>query len=466
MPARPNFAFIFPDQWRGDCLGSLGHPVVETPFLDEIAASGVTFTAAFSPSPSCIAARASLITGQTPSTTGRLGYRDRVPWRYEHTLMRCLRDAGYQTLLTGKTHFYPQRASLGFEEMRLYDTQKHEPGYVSDYEAWLEIVADGQIRDTAKEISTNSWLACPWTMPERFHPNTWTMDASIDLLQRRDPTRPFFIQIGFHRPHPPLDPPQRYYERFEAIDLPPAPVGDWASRYDQPPETVNASSGHLPEKVLARTRRAYYAQLAHIDYQVGRLINWLQQNSLHDDTIIVFSSDHGELLGDHHLFRKTNPFEGSARIPLIIRVPGSGFTGTRQQPVSIIDFMPTFLDIAGVDIPGTVEGRSLLPLLQDSETPWRDFVHGEHAPGWQYVTDGRQKYIWESTSGRQWFFDLVSDPQETANLIDISDHNEGISFWRRRLIDVLAQRPDDGLTDGEGLIAGARLPSVRPELLS
>ncbi len=466
MPARPNFAFIFPDQWRGDCLGSLGHPVVETPFLDEIAASGVTFTAAYSPSPSCIAARASLITGQTPSTTGRLGYRDRVPWRYEHTLMRCLRDAGYQTLLTGKTHFYPQRASLGFEEMRLYDTQKHEPGYVSDYEAWLEIVADGQIRDTAKEISTNSWLACPWTMPERFHPNTWTMDASIDLLQRRDPTRPFFIQIGFHRPHPPLDPPQRYYERFEAIDLPPAPVGDWASRYDQPPETVNASSGHLPEKVLARTRRAYYAQLAHIDYQVGRLINWLQQNSLYDDTIIVFSSDHGELLGEHHLFRKTNPFEGSARIPLIMRVPGSGFTGARRQPVSIIDFMPTFLDFAGVDIPGTVEGRSLLPLLQDSEAPWRDFVHGEHAPGWQYVTDGRQKYIWESTSGRQWFFDLVSDPQETANLIDISDHNEGISFWRRRLIDVLAQRPDDGLTDGEGLIAGARLPSVRPELLS
>ncbi len=466
MPDQPNFIFIFPDQWRGDCMSSLGHPVVETPFLDEIAASGVTFTSMYSPCPTCIATRASLITGQTPSTTGRLGYQDGVPWRYKHILMRCLRDAGYQTLLSGKTHFYPQRASLGFEEMRLYDTQKHDPGYVSDYDAWLNLVSGGQVHDTATEISTNAWLACPWTEPERYHPNTWTMDAALDLLNRRDPTRPFFIQVGFHRPHPPLDPPMSFYQRFEYKDLPPVPIGDWADEFDQPPETVNGSSGHLPDHVLARTRKAYYAQLAHIDYQIGRLLNWLDKNQLKENTVVVFSSDHGELLGDHHLFRKTNPFEGSAHVPLVVHVPGISYDGTRQQPVSIIDLMPTFLDLAGVTIPDTVEGRSLAPLLDDSEATWREFVHGEHAAGWQYVTDGKEKFIWKSDSGQQWFFDLVADPQELHNLVDVPNATDRVRLWRKRLINVLKERPQDGLTDGERLVSGVRLPNVRPELLT
>jgi len=192
MPERPNFVLIFPDQWRGDCLGYTGHPYVDTPFLDEMAGQGVTFTAAYSACPSCIATRACMARGQTPDATGRIGYQDRVPWRYDETMMTRLRDGGYQTINVGKTHFYPQRANLGFEINLTYDPQDHGEGLQSDYHEWLERQTNGEIRDTTQEINSNSWVAHPWVHEERLHPNTWNMQTALEQIQRRDPMRPFF----------------------------------------------------------------------------------------------------------------------------------------------------------------------------------------------------------------------------------------------------------------------------------
>jgi arylsulfatase len=471
MPDQPNFLFIFPDQWRGDCLGSLGHPVVETPFLDQLAAEGVTFTAAYTACPSCIATRASLITGQTPNTCGRIGYRDGVPWRYETTLMRCLRDGGYQTFCAGKTHFYPQRIALGFEEMRLYDVLNIERDFKSDYHAWLEQAGGGLVRDTTQETTSNAWLAHPWVHPEYLHPNTWTATAAIELLSRRDPTRPFFLQVSFHRPHPPLDPPIDYYERYQDRPIPLAPVGDWAEELAEPVRQVDASSGTLPEHVLARSRRAYYAQMSHIDYQVGRLLYWLMRRGWLDNTYIIFSSDHGELLGDHHLFRKVSPLEGSAKVPLIVRPPRSVKCprgSSCDLPVAHMDLMPTILEEAGLAIPAIVEGSSLVPAVRGQETEWRDFIHGEHTggrPGNQYVTDGKEKFIWDSRSGRELFFDLSTDPPEETDRSHDPAYTDRVTMWRKRLIDVLAERPQDGLSDGERLMPGREPPAVRPELL-
>jgi len=471
MVERPNFLFLFPDQWRSDCLEFLGHGVVETPFLNDLASEGTTFTAAYTPSPSCIPARACLVTGMTPSSTGRLGYRDGVPWRYPHTLMRCLRDGGYQTLLAGKNHFYPQRAALGFEEMQIYETIELDPGFRSDYHRWLEHETNGVVRDTADELNANAWAVQPWTAPERLHPNTWTVDTAIDMLARRDPTRPFFLQVGFHRPHPPFDPPLHYLERFQDRPLPPVPVGDWATAFDHPVEKIDTYSGRLHEHVLDRTRRAYYAQVAHLDYQIGRLMLALKKRGLREDTYIVFSSDHGELLGDHHLFRKFNPFEGSAKVPLIIRPPPSWDAPrgvSNDLPVSLCDLMPTFLAEAGLAVPEAVEGSSLAPLVRGESPTWRDFVHGEHTRadrGWQFVTDGKEKFIWDSKSGEEWFFNLSTDSEERVNRISDPTYKDRVALWRRRLVGVLAQRPRDGLSDGERLIPGKIAPTVRPELL-
>ncbi len=470
---KPNFLFIFPDQWRGDCLSSLGHPVVETPFLDQLAAEGVAFTAAYSACPTCIATRACVITGQTPYTNGRQGYRDGVPWRYPTTLMRCLRDGGYQTLCAGKTHFYPQRVSLGFEAMQLYDTLNIDPGFESDYRLWLRKETNGTIRDSTLDMHSNSMIACPWTYSEALHANTWTVTAAIDLLQRRDPTRPFFLQLSFHRPHPPLDPPLAFYERYLNRPLPSVPIGEWAEMFDCSVTRIDPKRGRLPDHMLARARRAYYAQIAHLDSQIGRLIHFLRRHKWLDNTYIIFASDHGELLGDHLMYSKTNPWEGSAHVPLIIRPPAKTQCprGTHDaHPISHYDLMPTILQEAGLTIPDNVEGASLYPLVHGQSvaqqgTPWRDFIHGEHAPNWQFVTDGREKLIWDSVSGTEWFFDLTQDPQECRDRSQDAAYTKRVALWRERLVDVLATRPEQGLSDGNRLITGKTIPAVNPDLL-
>ncbi len=470
---RPNFLLIFPDQWRGDCVGGpYNHPVVETPFLDQMANEGVTFTSAYSACPSCIATRACLATGRTPDGTGRIGYRDGVPWRYEGTMYHRLRDAGYQTINVGKTHFYPQRLHLGFEENRLYECIRIDEGFDSDYHIWLKEKGQGLVRDTAMEITSNSWMARPWLHPEPLHPNTWTAQTAIEMLQRRDPARPFFLQVGFHRPHPPLDPPVEYFRQYEDREMPPVPVGDWAKEFAEPVRRVDSSTGTLPKHILDRSRRAYYAQITHLDYQIGRILECVRTMGELGNTWIIFTSDHGELLGDHNHFRKVVALEGSARVPFIVRPPQS-FDGPRgsfrDEPISHFDVMPTVLEQAGLEIPADVQGSSLRPLLAGEDAQWRDYIHGEHSSfsdqGNQFVTDGKEKFIWLTGSGRELFFDLKDDPQELHDRSGDPDYADRVALWRQRLIDLLAERPDDGLSDGERLIPGTSLPAVRPELL-
>ena len=401
MKNKQNFILILADQWRGDCLGSLGHPDVETPHLDHIASVGMTFTNAYTAAPSCIPARVCLATGQTPSSCGRLGYKDGVPWRYEDTLMSVLRDNGYQTMNAGKTHFYPQRANLGFEQNYLYDPQNLEGDFKSDYHIWLEKETNGKVRDAAIDFSNNSWAVHLWTHDINLHPNTWTVSKAIEVLERRDPTRPFFLQVGLHRPHPPYDPPVEFFNMYRDKKLSKVPIGDWTDEYNCPVKNVdNADYGQLPEHVLERARKAYFAQITHLDYQIGRLYWWLRNKKMLDSTTIIFTSDHGELLGDHYLYRKIKPFEGSAKIPFIV-MPALSIDCLRDQkndlPISHMDIMPTVLDAASVDIPSSVEGQSLEPLLNSKETKWRDFIHGEHSyvtEGWQFVTDGKEKFCW------------------------------------------------------------------------
>jgi arylsulfatase len=390
---------------RGDCLSAAGHPVVETPNLDMLANRGVRFTASYSSCPSCIGARASIFTGQRPTTHGRLGYQDLVPWRYDATLPGELGRAGYQTHCVGKTHFYPQRAHLGFDSIESHEGgQNFDRGYVNDYNEWLRERTGGRMGEMDHGLTWNSWCARPSHLPEELHNSTWVATRSIEFLRRRDPVRPFFLNVSFHRPHAPLDPPAAFYDMYRDRPLPPVPIGDWAACHDLPIDHVDAWHGRLAPKLLDQARRAYYAQIAHIDSQIGRLLAALRPCG---PTWIVFTSDHGEMLGDHHLFRKAYAYEGSAKTPLIVVPPGATSTfrdsvrHTSDAPVAQEDLMPTMLDMAGAPIPPSVEGRSLLPLLDASpaDVGWRETMHGEHSNcydaglGMQYLTDGREKYI-------------------------------------------------------------------------
>lgn len=470
MAEHRNIVFILTDQMRKDCLSITGHPVVETPNLDALGRTGTVFTSAYSACPSCIAARASIWTGLSPSSHGRLGYKDRVPWRCDAMLPKLLSDAGYQTHCVGKTHFYPQRAHCGFEGLESYECEQNFTGtYVNDYYEWLRERTDGRLRETDTGLESNSWLARPSALPEELHNNTWVVTRGIEFLRRRDPTRPFFLNLSFHRPHAPIDPPKVYYDMYKDRELPPVPVGDWAACHDVPVDSLSAWHGHLPDDVLAHSRRAYYAQVAHIDCQIGRFLLALWRMGLRD-TAVVFTSDHGEMLGDHHLFRKTYAYEGSAGVPLIINLPGASSSGFRDAPVVSQDLYPTILEMAGIPIPAGTEGCSLVPVCRDAEQrPDREYVHGEHAAcysreGMQFLTDGREKYVWFTGSGEEQFFDLDSDPQELRDLSGEMAARPRLELWRERMVCELAGREEDRLSDGKRLLAGRLLPAVRPEL--
>ena len=468
MSDKPNVILICVDQWRGDCLSIAGHPVVHTPFLDRLALKGARFTRAYTAVPSCIAARAALYTGLGQRTHGRVGYQDGVPWDYPVTIAGEFTRHGYQTQAVGKMHVYPERSQMGFQNVILHDgplhfarRQNRNLDMVDDYLPWLRQQLGREADYFDHGVNCNSTVARPWDKPEHVHPTNYIVTQAIDFLRRRDPRKPFFLYMSFHRPHPPYDPPAWAFEQYLHRPMPDVPVGDWVdvlAEYADPfrPDTI---VGEIPPHLLHRARAGYYGHMTHIDQQVNRFVENLEDFGLYDDTFICFVADHGELIGDHHLFRKCLPYEGSARVPLMLKGPRNA--GIRRNAalnpvVELRDVMPTLLDCAGLPIPEAVEGRSFLPIARGENCEWRDYVHGEHVilgQSVQWVTDGHEKYVWFSGTGHEQLFDLDDDPQELHDLAGDSAAAGRVAHWRGVLMEELAGR-EEGFTDGERLIPG------------
>ena len=452
---KPNLILILTDHWRGDSLGRLGHPVAETPHLDSISTQGVTFTNGFTPCASCIAARRSLMTGMTPGSHGMLGYQDGQPWPYRHTMAGELARAGYQTINVGKTHFHPERLHLGFEELIL----------PADYDEWIERETGFVRARFAHGVHGNSWMARPNHLPEIQQEETWLTNQAMVRLEKRDPERPFFICLSFNGPHPPWCPPQYYFDLFMNKDIPQPIEGDWARHHATDasyPMDVNAWRGRLSHELNHRARAGYFAYLAYIDAQIGRFVEFLGRRGLLHDTMLAFTCDHGEMLGDHNLWRKCQPHDPSARIPFILRPPSGWTARANAEDASMVgleDIMPTFLEAAGVGIPQTVEGRSLLPLLNGSTARWRAHYHHEHSPcyahdnAYQCLTSKEWKYVWNPISGAEQLFDRTNDPDELCDLASAPEHAGVLAQWRSAMARELHGRPEN-LSDGETLKTG------------
>jgi arylsulfatase A-like enzyme len=293
---------------------------------------------------------------------------------------------------------------------------------------------------------------------------------AIDFLRRRDPRKPFFLWMSFVRPHSPLDPPQVYWDQYIGHIIPPAPVGDWADKSTDaaPPIDASASRGRLEARAFHRARAAYYALITHIDHQIGRFMQMLHEHELLDNTLILFTSDHGDLLGDHNLLRKAYPYEGAAHVPFILHTPrvfdmGLARGSVAEEVVELRDVMPTFLEAAGADVPQSVEGESVLALARGEKVAWREYLHGEHTlslESVQFLTDGREKYLWFSGEGREQLFDLVRDPTELVDLAADPANSARVGRWREILAKELAGR-EEGFSAGGRLVTGR---SVKPVL--
>ncbi|KGM45966.1 arylsulfatase [Neobacillus niacini] len=476
---KPNVLLIMVDQMRFDCLSSAGHPIVETPNLDQLAAEGVTFGNAYSATPTCVPARAAVLTGMSQVSTGRVGYQDRVPWDYPHMLPEEMSRAGYHTQCVGKMHVYPSRNLCGFHNVILHDGYLHHNRFkntpyqesfeqTDDYLPWLRERLGGHRDLTDIGLDCNaSAMSRPWHLPEEFHPTNWVVTQSIDFLRRRDPRKPFFLKMSFVRPHPPFDPPPAYFDYYMSKEIDEPVIGTWAAEDEAGLGLLPTTRrGVVPKQRLKRARAAYYALIAHLDDQIGRFIQAMIEYQVYQNTVILFVSDHGELLGDHHFLAKSLAYEGSAKIPFILSDPGNQLgiqKGTTcDNIIELRDIMPTLLEAAEAPVPETVEGKSVIPLARGMETEWRPYLHGEHAFGdlsHHYIVNGKEKYIWYSQTGVEQYFDLANDPKEIHNLSQDHRYSEKAAYLRDILMQELKGR-EEGYSDGTQLIIGCQPEAV------
>lgn len=437
--SRRNVLMICTDHWPGPLLGAEGHPVIQTPTVDELARTGVRFSNAYSECPVCIPARRTLMTGTTPRTHGDRIFQQSLRMPDLPTLAQTFRDAGYQSYAVGKLHVYPQRDRIGFDDVILCEEGRGQHGVVDDYELFLGDKGYPG-RQFEHGMSNNQYVTRPWHLPEELHTTNWAVTEMERTIKRRDPTRPGFFYLSFPHPHPPLAPPGSYLDLYRQLSIDEPFVGEWAKDVEGLPAKLRKGlepGAWLSEEMRRDARRGFYALVTHIDHQIRRVIGTLREEGLLENTYIAFMSDHGDMLGNHGLWAKRCFYDWSARVPLII----SGPAGDEKVPtnkvdsrlVGIQDVMPTLLDLCGIAVPESVEGLSVVANKS------RDLLYGEEGEGPQatrMIHDGRNKLVYYPGGNKIQLFDLENDPDECNDVSEASAYRE----VRDRLTSALVSR--------------------------
>lgn len=478
MTQQPNIIHFFTDQLRYDAIGAHGNTEVKTPHIDSLVNNGVTFSNAFSPSPVCIAARCSMIFGQYPSNTEC--YENTVmPTDNRRTFMKSLAENGYHTHGVGKCHFTPDPDAMrGFngrdtqEELRLspdkddYLTFLHRNGY--------QYICDPHgVRGDMYYIPQVSQL------PADYHPTQWVGDRSIDFITKEgEKSDPWYLFTSFVHPHPPFAPPNPWHKLYQSsmLNLPniPAQTEDLLTYVNKAQNRYKYRDQGTDYHLFRLIKAYYYACVSFIDYQVGRIIDTLQKTKQMDNTVIIFTSDHGEYLGDYRCFGKRGMHDPAAKIPLIISNP-TYFPKSKvcETPASLVDIAPTLLDISGSTIKThRLDGTSLRSIL-DNNVDDR-YVFSQHS--YQYevnllkrkelpqrsnkreifewmtsmVVNKRWKYFYCTPDDREFLFDKKIDTRESQNKAGLRFTDTLVKEFRNKLFKFLQDNGDeDAIEDGE-----------------
>ena len=462
---RPNILLISTDQQRYDMVGAAGNPAVSTPHLDRLAAEGALFENCYVQNPVCSPSRASLMTSSYVSSHGL--YENGVDIAPGTRVFSTeLAEAGYDCGLVGKFHLHS--CFHGRTEPRLDDGFRvfrwaHDPYLGSSENAYHRWLRATHPELYARALGDNGRFD---TIPTEAHYSHWIAEETISFLttdRRKD--EPFLFVANFFDPHHGFGAPEEYVRRYDDVELPPVTTRD--GELEDKPEIQRWTSLHggggmpsyadLDEAPLDEVRRAYYAMVSLVDDEVGRILAVLEAEGLAEDTIVVFTSDHGELLGDHQLLRK-GPFlyDCSVRVPLFVRWPGVVPPGLRRRElVQWVDLAPTVLEAAGVERRRSYQGESLLPLLRGEDVAWRDWAlsqyrsSGDPANPSAHMTmlrHDRWKLVAHHAgaghprSGE--LYDLEADPGELENLWGDEGHREVRLDLAEKLLDVLAEVED------------------------
>jgi arylsulfatase len=448
MPAkRPNILWICTDQQRYDTIGCLGNPIIHTPNLDRLAGEGVAFRRAYCQSPICTPSRASFLTGLHPSTlhVNRNGNAFFPPER--RLITRTLADLGYDCGLVGKLHLsaasgrVEARPDDGYRVFHWSHHPKPEPYWPTPdhaYQQWL----------TDQGVDWNSAYGAGqaegWEVQEeyrpgiaaRYHEVTWCAEETIRFIsERRD--SPWLMSVNPFAPHPPIDPPAEYLSRIDRERVP-MPLFREEELVSQRRFGAIAHQTKTPVSPHAYDARgmvaAYYAQIELIDDQVGRILRALEETGQRENTLVIFTSDHGEMLGDHGLRLKGCRFyEGAVHVPLIVSWPGHVQQGLVSDAlVELADLVPTLSDIVGLPTAPDVAGLSLWPILRGDADPhthhpfvrceYHDTLNGLPPSHANMIYDGRHKLVVYHGHEVGELYDLNQDPQEFHNLWDCSAH--------------------------------------------
>lgn len=474
MTKRPNILLIMADQLRRDALGCYGNTQIHTPNIDSIALNGSTFDNHFIQNPVCSPSRCTILTGRYPRNHGT---RDNgIPLRDEEvTVAQVLQQSGYRTAAIGKMHFTTQfRPKVNEEDDWPADRYGFEVVHTTsdtktgEYLDWLKTASpadydivkmqgERKAREDRASAADKDLSGPPQVYPSavqpRFHQSAWIADRTIDLIREATPEKPFFALCSFVDPHHPFDPPEPYASMYDPDRLAP-PLAREGELTDKPPHFLLHRTGHgfsnekydyrsLAPHAWGQVKAAYYGMISLIDDNIGRILAALREKGIENDTLILFTTDHGEMLGDHGLLFK-GPFLYDCLIaaPLMMQWPGVLPKGARfRQITEHVDLMPTLLDCAGVLPPNGVQGMSMLPIL-----------HGDSGAGRAYALTEFNCYDWglslKALTGRDYkltyyagepygeLYDRRADPQEFVNLWD----DPACSAVRERMLRLLLDR--------------------------
>lgn len=479
---RPNILWICTDQQRYDTIGSLNNPTVQTPNIDRLVAEGVAFTHAYCQSPICTPSRASFLTGTHPvrTRTTRNGNEAMAPG-HPPLVTKLLADAGYDCGLIGKLHLssayrrIERRTEDGYRYWQYSHAPRDDWAVGHDYADWVR--SKGAV---LKEL-TQSLDG----VPAELHQTTWCAEKTNEFMREKRDGQPWLASVNIYDPHPPFNPPAAYRTRFDPAQMPGAifresdiaqqealAAIDFQCQVRHPndldikspivarsPLNADWLDAEAPGARDARTlQAAYYAMIALIDDAVGSMLAGLEESGQRENTVVIFTSDHGETLGDHGLIQKGCRFyEGLVRVPLIWSWPGHFPPGVVSDGlVELTDKAPTLLELAGEAVPAHMQGRSLLPILTGEAGPkehrasvrceyFDALDHSDHSRG-TMLRNRRYKLVVYHGHGLGELYDLQEDPGEFVNLWDDPSHQSVKMEMLLESFDGLAAAVDVGTT--------------------
>jgi choline-sulfatase len=421
----PNILFIMADQLAAIALAAYGHKLVKTPNLDRLAARGTVFENAYSPNPICASSRFAMMAGRHSSRIGAFDNAAELPASVP-TFAHYLRALGYHTCLAGKMHFVGPDQLHGFEDRVTTDIYPSDFGWTADWERKIEPYAPSQMsmRGIVESGLCVRSLQMDYDDEVGHQSVQWLYDHA-----RRPEAQPFLLVSSFTHPHNPFTISREYWDLYEhsKIEMPTVPFipyeqrDAWSQRYYK---LIRQDEHRVTDAMILSARHAYYGMVSYVDHKVGLLLDTLEKTGAADNTVIVFTADHGEMLGERGMWFKFNPFEQSIKVPLIIQAPGALSNHRVSANCSLVDLLPTLLDLATEGKPPALadacDGHSLGPLLHGSDPAWADEAlieftgEGVYAPA-LILKKGHLKYVYcEGDPGLM--FDLKNDPAELHNL--------------------------------------------------